>query len=61
MPPSSNWPVKWPKDVYGWLLKIYFKADGTIDLQHSQAINQKLMADDTVDPVFRAVGPISIR
>jgi len=36
----------------GWLLKIYFKADGTIDLQHTQAVNEKLMPDDTVEPAF---------
>jgi len=49
---SSNWPLKWPKEVYGWLLKIYFKVDGTIALQNTQAINEKLMPDDTVDPAF---------
>jgi hypothetical protein len=52
LPSSSNWPAKWPKGVYGWLLKIYFKADGSIDLQNTQATNQNLMPEDTVNPVF---------
>jgi hypothetical protein len=52
LPSSSNWPLTWPKKVYGWLLKIYFKAGGMIDLQNTEAINEKLMSDDTVDPVF---------
>src|SRR5215469_2939014 len=40
LPSSSNWPVKWPKEVYGWLLKIFFKADGSMDLQNTQTINE---------------------
>ncbi len=51
LPTTSNWPVKWPGSVFGWLLKIYFNPDGTIHRSSTQAINEKLMADDTIDPV----------
>ncbi len=51
LPATSNWPAKWPGDVFGWLLKIYCKADGTIHHSSTQAINEKLMPDDTVEPV----------
>jgi hypothetical protein len=52
LPPSSDWPAKWPGDVFGWLLKIYYQEDGTLHHKETQAINEKLMADDTVDPVY---------
>ena len=51
LPATSNWPAKWPGVVFGWLLKIYYKADGTIHHSSTQAINEKLMPDDTVEPV----------
>jgi len=52
LPAASDWPAKWPEDVFGWLLKIYYKSDGTIHHNSTQAINEKLMPDDTVDPVY---------
>jgi hypothetical protein len=51
LPATSNWPTTWPGEVFGWLLKIYYKSDGTIHHTLSQTINEKLMPDDTVDPV----------
>jgi hypothetical protein len=51
LPAASNWPSKWLGEVFGWLLQIYYKADGTIHHSSTQAINEKLMPDDTVDPV----------
>ena len=51
LPPASNWPAKWPGDVFGWLLKIFYQTDGTIHHSSTQAVNEKLMPDDTVDPV----------
>jgi hypothetical protein len=51
LPPSSTWPNKWPGEVFGWLLKVYYKDDGTLQKQQSQAINEHLMPDDTIDPV----------
>ena len=51
LPATSNWPAKWPGDVFGWLLKIFYKSDGTIHHSSTQVINEKLMPDDTVDPV----------
>jgi hypothetical protein len=52
LPPSSNWPLNWPGKVFGWLLKIYYKSDGTLHHEQTQATNEKLMPDDTVDPVY---------
>jgi len=52
LPPVSNWPAKWPGDAFGWLLQMYYKADGTLHQKSTQAINEKLMPDDTVDPTF---------
>jgi hypothetical protein len=52
LPSSSNWPKQWPGTVFGWLLQMYYKPDGTLDLKSTQAINEKLMPDDTVDPVY---------
>jgi hypothetical protein len=50
LPPSAHWPAKWPKKAYGWLLKIYYKAEGTLDREHTQAVNEHLMPDDTLSP-----------
>lgn len=50
LPEPAHWPAKWPKDAYGWLLKIYYKPDGTLDREHTEAINEHLMPDDTVSP-----------
>lgn len=52
LPQSSNWPLTWPGKVFGWLLKIYYKSDGTLHEKQTQAINEKLMPDDIVDPVY---------
>jgi len=52
LPPGSNWPLSWPGTVFGWLLKIYYKSDGTLHHNQTRAINEKLMPVDTVDPVF---------
>jgi hypothetical protein len=52
LPQTSNWPVTWPDEVFGWLLKIYYKSDGTLHDKQTQAINEKLMPDDIVDPVY---------
>ncbi len=30
LPPASEWPKKWPGEVFGWLLKIYYKEDGSL-------------------------------
>lgn len=52
LPSESSWPDKWPPTVFGWLLKIYYRKDGTIRHKSTQAINEHLMPDDTVDPVY---------
>jgi hypothetical protein len=52
LPPSSDWPDKWPGEVFGWLLKVYYDDHGALQNQQSQAINEHLMPDDTVDPVY---------
>jgi hypothetical protein len=52
LPPASDWPQKWQGSVFGWLLQMYYKADGTLDHKLTQTINEKLMPDDTVDPVY---------
>jgi broad specificity phosphatase PhoE len=48
LPRSAHWPKKWDHHAYGWLLKIYYTADGSLDSQHTEAVNEKLMPDDTV-------------
>jgi hypothetical protein len=50
LPKSAHWPRKWPHDAYGWLLKIYYTPDGTLDVEHTEAINEQLMPDDTMPP-----------
>jgi hypothetical protein len=52
LPQSSNWPLSWPGKVFGWLLKIYYRSDGTLQHKQTQAINEKLMPDDIIDPVY---------
>ena len=52
LPESSHWPRRWPDGVYGWVLKVSFKADGTLDRQHTEAVNEALMPDDTVAPAY---------
>ena len=52
LPSSSNWPDKWPGEVFGWLLKLYYDDHSALQNQQSQAINEHLMPDDTVDPVY---------
>ena len=48
LPKSAHWPKKWDQQAYGWLLKIYYAADGSLDRQHTKAANEHLMPDDTV-------------
>lgn len=51
LPHTAKWPQKpWPPEVFGWLLKIYYTADGTVDAVQTQVVNEQLMFDDTVDP-----------
>lgn len=52
LPESSHWPKRWPDNVYGWLLKVYFKADGTLDRDHTEAVNEGLMPQDTIVPAY---------
>jgi len=51
LPHSAKWPQKpWPPEVFGWLLKIYYNAEGAVDTTKTEAVNEQLMFDDTVDP-----------
>ena len=52
LPSSSNWPGTWPGEVFGWLLKVYYDDHSALQNQQSQAVNEHLMPDDTVDPVY---------
>lgn len=52
LPAKSDWPAHWPGTVFGWLLKIYYKQDGTLHHGETQAINERLMPDDTATPVY---------
>jgi hypothetical protein len=52
LPSSSNWPAKWNPAVFGWLLQIYYDANGAIITTSSRTINEHLMSDDTIDPVY---------
>jgi hypothetical protein len=51
LPATSNWPANWPGSIFGWLLKLYYRIDGVVDRNATQAINEGLMPDDTVEPV----------
>ena len=53
LPASAHWPAKWPGEAYGWLLKLYFTPEGILDRDHTEAINEELMPDDTI-PVGRS-------
>lgn len=46
LPASSDWPAKWPGDVYGWCLQIVFDANGHIVPNSTCCFSQKLMYDD---------------
>lgn len=48
LPKSAHWPIKWKPKAYGWVLKIYYTADGSLDKQHTEAVNEQLMPDDTM-------------
>lgn len=52
LPESSHWPRHWPDGVYGWVLKVHFKAEGSLDRDHTEAVNEALMPDDTADPAY---------
>jgi phosphohistidine phosphatase SixA len=52
LPESSHWPRRWPDGVYGWVLKVHFNADGTLDRNHTEAVNEALMPEDTAVPAY---------
>lgn len=52
LPAASNWPAKWNGKAFGWLLKIYYKKNGMIHRKSTKVINEELMPDDTIDPVY---------
>ena len=52
LPPNSAWPSHWPESVYGWLLAIHYTADGCLSLDQTRAINEALMPDDTIAPIY---------
>lgn len=46
LPPSSNWPSKWPGSVFGWVLQICFDSSGNVIPDQTICINEQLMYDD---------------
>lgn len=46
LPPSSNWPAKWPGDVFGWVLQLCYGADGSLIPAQTLCLSQQLMYDD---------------
>lgn len=46
LPPASNWPAKWPGDVFGWVLQLVYGADGTLTTAQTVCLSQQLMYDD---------------
>jgi hypothetical protein len=46
LPASSNWPAKWPGDVFGWLLQVCFDGSGNIVTADTFCISEQLMYDD---------------
>lgn len=46
LPPASNWPQKWPEQVFGWTLQLVFDANGALDPTQTLCFSQQLMYDD---------------
>ncbi|HEX2081072.1 MAG TPA: hypothetical protein VHG08_25445 [Longimicrobium sp.] len=46
LPPSSNWPAKWPGDVFGWMLQLCYDGDGNLIPAQTVCLSQQLMYDD---------------
>jgi hypothetical protein len=47
---ASDWPAKWPSDVFGWLMQIRYDVNGAAQSDWVRCINEHLMPDDTKDP-----------
>lgn len=47
---ASDWPTKWPKLVFGWVMQIRYDVDGAAQTDWVRCINPRLMPDDTEDP-----------
>lgn len=50
LPTSANWPHKWPSEVFGWLLRLEYDANGDLIASQTVCLNEHLMPDDTLDP-----------
>lgn len=46
LPASSNWPTKWPGDVFGWVLQLVYGADGKLVPAQTVCLSEQLMYDD---------------
>jgi hypothetical protein len=46
LPASSNWPAKWPGDVFGWVLQLCYGADGKLIPAQTLCLSEQLMYDD---------------
>ena len=46
LPAASNWPTKWPNEVYGWVLQLCYDSNGKIITAQTLCLNEQLMFDD---------------
>lgn len=46
LPKISNWPTKWPSEVYGWVLQLCYDGSGNIIPSQTICLSQQLMFDD---------------
>lgn len=46
LPPSANWPSKWPGAVFGWVLQLVFDSNGRIVPSQTLCKSVQLMYDD---------------
>lgn len=46
LPPSANWPAKWPGEVFGWVMQLHYGGDGKLVPAQTLCLNEELMFGD---------------
>jgi hypothetical protein len=47
---TSTWPTKYDCNTFGWLFQIRYDATGTVQIDWTRCLNERLMNDDTINP-----------
>lgn len=47
---TSTWPTKYDCNTFGWLFQIRYDATGTVQVDWTRCLNERLMNDDTINP-----------